>query len=196
MFDETHSYWMSATDTACLSHASAHFGDLWAKSHIPVLASDVCSPVSRRRMTSANSSLVQNRKEDQAPKNWCFEIVMLEKTPDLDYKKIKPVNLKGSQSWTFIVRTVAKLEIPILWPPDAESWLTGKDLEAGKDWGQEGKRGQVRGWDGWRASLTQWTWIWANSWEMVKDREAQSAAVHGVTKSWNWTWQLPQCQEI
>ena len=138
----------------------------------------------------------KKHKEGQAPKNWCFEIVMLEKTPDLDYKKIKPVNLKGSQSWTFTVRIVAKLEIPILWPPDVESWLTGKDLEAGKDWGQEGKGGQVRGWDGWMASLTQWTWIWANSWEMVKNREARSSAVHGVTKSWNWTWQPPQCQEI
>ena len=58
---------------------------------------------------------------------------MLEKTPDLDYKKSKPVNLKGSQSLTFIVRTVARLQIPILWPPEAESCLTGKDLDAGKD---------------------------------------------------------------
>ena len=105
----------------------------------------------------------KKHKEGWALKNWCFEIVMLEKTPDLDYKKIKPVNLKGGQSWTFIVRTVAILKIPILGPPDTESWLTGKDLDAGKDWRQGGKGEQVRGWDGWMASLTQWTWIWANS---------------------------------
>ena len=54
-----------------------------------------------------------------------------------------------------------KLKTPILWPPDVKSQLTGKDPDAGKDWGQEEKR--AREWDGWMASPNQWTWVWANS---------------------------------
>ena len=95
----------------------------------------------------------KKHKEGQAPKNWWFEIVMLEKTPDLDYKKIKPVNLKGSQSWTFTVRIVAKLEIPILWPPDVESWLTERTLKLGKIEGKKGRGGrskdEIVGWHHW-----------------------------------------------
>jgi len=70
------------------------------------------------------------------PKNWCFWIVVLEKTPKspLDSKEIQSVNPKGNQSWTFIGRTDA--EALILWPPDAKNWLIWKDLDAGKDWGQ------------------------------------------------------------
>ena len=69
----------------------------------------------------------------------CFLTAMLEKTSasPLDSKEIKPVNPKGNQPWIFIGRTDAKAEAPILWPPDAKSWLTGKDPDAGKDWGQE-----------------------------------------------------------
>ena len=70
----------------------------------------------------------------------------------------RSVNPKGNQPWIF-TRTDA--EAPTLWPPDVKSQLTGKDPDAGKDWGQE-EKGQT-GWDGWMASLTQWTWIWANS---------------------------------
>ena len=68
-----------------------------------------------------------------------LSIVVLEKTLEspLDSKEIKPVNPKGNQPWTFIGRTDA--EAPILWPPDAKSWLIGKDPDAGKDWGQEEK---------------------------------------------------------
>ena len=62
-----------------------------------------------------------------------------------DRKEIKPVNPKGNQSWIFIGRTDAEVEAPIFWPPDAKSWLIGKDSDAGKDWGQ--KEGG-RGWDG------------------------------------------------
>ena len=64
--------------------------------------------------------------------------MVLEKTLEnpLDCK-IKPGNSKGNQPWIFIGRTEAETEAPILWPPDAKSWLTGKDLDAGKDWGQE-----------------------------------------------------------
>ena len=76
-------------------------------------------------------------KESWALKNWCFCTVVLEKTHEkpLDCKEIKPVNPKGNQSWIFIGKTDA--ESPVLWPPDAKSWLIGKDPEAGKDWRQE-----------------------------------------------------------
>ena len=73
------------------------------------------------------------------------------------YKEIKPVNPKGNQSWIFIGRTDAEAEAPIVWPPDANSWLTRKDPNAGKDWRQEGE-GDGRGWVGWRALLTQCSW--------------------------------------
>ena len=64
---------------------------------------------------------------------------MLEKTLEspLDYKEIKPVNLKGNQSWIFIRRIDAEAETPILWPIDVKNWLIGKDPDAGKDWKQE-----------------------------------------------------------
>ena len=80
-------------------------------------------------------------KESWAPKNWCFWTVMLEKTLEspLDWKKIKPVDPKGNQSWIFIGRTDAEAEAPILWPPYAKNWLIGKDLDAGKDWRREEK---------------------------------------------------------
>ena len=74
--------------------------------------------------------------------NGCFWIVVLEKTLEssLDCKEIKPVNPKGNQSWTFIGRTDANAETPILWPPNVKNWLLGKDPNAGKDWRQEEKR--------------------------------------------------------
>ena len=78
-------------------------------------------------------------EESWAPKNWCFWTVMLEKIlgRPLDCKEIQPVHPKGDQSWVFIGRTDAKAETPILWPPDAKSWLIWKDCDAGKDWRQE-----------------------------------------------------------
>ena len=77
-------------------------------------------------------------KEGRMLKNWCFWTVVLEKTLEshLDNKEIKPVNPKENQPWIFIGRTDAEAEAPILWPPDVKSWLTGKDPDAGKDWGQ------------------------------------------------------------
>ena len=97
------------------------------------------------------------------PKNWCFQTVVLEKTLEshLDCKEIKPVHPKD-QSWIFIGRTdaEAEAEAPVLWPPDTKNWLTGKDLDAGKDWRQE--KGMTR-WDGWMASLTRCTWVWVSS---------------------------------
>ena len=76
-------------------------------------------------------------KEAWAPKNWCFWTVMLEKILEspLGSKEIKQVNPKGNQPWIFIESTDA--EAPILWSPDVKSQLTGKESDAGKDWGQE-----------------------------------------------------------
>ena len=78
-------------------------------------------------------------------KNWCFQTVVLEKTPEslLDYKEIKPVNPKGNQPWLFIGRTDTETEAPTLWPPDAKSWLIGKDWcwERLKAKGDSGGRG-------------------------------------------------------
>ena len=73
-------------------------------------------------------------KKSWTPKNWCFWTVVLEKTPEspLDCKEIQPVHPKGNQSWIFTGRTDA--EAPMLWPPDAKNWLTGKDPDSGKDW--------------------------------------------------------------
>ena len=80
-------------------------------------------------------------KESWLPKNWCFWTVVLEKTLEspLDCKEIQPVHHKGDQSWIFFGRTDVKAETPILWPPDAKSWLIGKDPDARKDWKQEEK---------------------------------------------------------
>ena len=73
--------------------------------------------------------------------NWCFWTVVLEKTLEspVDCKEIQPVHAKGDQSWVFIGRTDVEAETPIIWLLDAKSWLTGKDPNAGKDWGQEEK---------------------------------------------------------
>ena len=78
----------------------------------------------------------------------------------LHCKESRPVHPKGNEPWILIGRTDVEDEAPILWPPDVKSWLTGKDPDAGKDWGGEGGN---RRWDCWMASLTQWTWIWASS---------------------------------
>ena len=74
--------------------------------------------------------------------------VVLEKTLEspLDWKKIKPVNPKGNQSWTFIGRTDAEAEAPKFWPPDVKTWLIGKDPDAGKNWRQKEKGIQSMRW--------------------------------------------------
>ena len=90
-----------------------------------------------------------DHKESWVLKNWCFWIVVLEKTLEspLDSKEIKPVNLKGNQPWILTGRTNDEAETPILWPPDVNSQLTGKDPDAGKDWGQEEQgRQRMRWW--------------------------------------------------
>ena len=93
-------------------------------------------------------------KESWAVKNWCFWTVVLQKTLESssDCKEIQPVHPKGDQSWVFIGRTDVEAETPILWPPDVKSWLTWKDPDAGKDWGQEEKgttEDEMVGWHHW-----------------------------------------------
>ena len=80
-------------------------------------------------------------KESWAPNNWCFWTVVLEKTfqSPLGCKKIQPVHPKGNQSWVFIAGTDVEAETPVLCPPDAKRWLTGKESDAGKDWRREEK---------------------------------------------------------
>ena len=89
-----------------------------------------------------------------APKNWCLQTVVLEKTLEspLDSKEIKPVNPKGNQPWTFIGRTDAAAEGSILWLPDVKNWLIGKDPDSGKNWRQEEKgmtEDEMVGWHHW-----------------------------------------------
>ena len=89
--------------------------------------------------------------------------------------------------FNLIGRTDAEAETPILWPPDAKKWLIGKDPDAGKDWRQEEKG--MTGWDGWMASLTQWTWVWAGSgswWWTGKPGVLQSMGSKSWTQLSNW----------
>ena len=98
---------------------------------------------------------------------WCFWTVVLEETLEspLDSKEIQPVHRKGNQLWIFIGRTDA--ETPMLWPPDAMSWLTGKHPDAGKN-----RSRRRRGWQRmrWMDCITDMSL--SKLWEMVKDREA------------------------
>ena len=100
-------------------------------------------------------------EESWVSKNWCFWTVVLEKTLEspLDCKEIQPVHPNGDQSWVFIGRTDVEAGTPILWPPDVKNWLTGKDPNAGKDWGKEEKGMTEDAMIGWH----QWTWVWVNS---------------------------------
>ena len=95
-----------------------------------------------------------NHKESWVWKNWCFWIVVLEKTlkSPLECKDIQPVTPKGNQSRISIGRTDAETEAPILWLPDAKNWLIGKDPDSGEYWSQGEKRmieDEMVGWLHW-----------------------------------------------
>ena len=135
-----------------------------------------------------------NYKESWEMKNWCFWIVVLEKTLEspLDCKEIQPVHPKGDQSWVFIGRTDAEAETPMLWPPHAKSWLMKRP------WCWEGLgaggEGDNRGWDGWMASPTRWTWVWVNScswWWTGRPGVLRFMGLQRVRHDWvtelNWT---------
>ena len=126
---------------------------------------------------------VLDHKKGWAPRNWCFQTVVLEKTLESSLDcKIKSVSAKGN---LFIGRTDTEAEAPILWPPDTKGWLIRKDPDAGKDWGQEEKRD--REWDAWMASPTRWTWVWANYkwwWRTGKPGVLQSMGSQRVRHNW------------
>ena len=119
-------------------------------------------------------------EESWVPKNWCFWTVVLEKTLEspLDCKEIQPVHSEGDQSWDFFGGNDVEAETPILWPPHAKSWLIGKD------WCWEGLGAEEKGttedeiavWHHWLDGLSELQ-------ELVLDREAWCAAIHGVAKS-------------
>ena len=126
-------------------------------------------------------------KESWGPKNWCFWTVVLENTLEspLDCKEIQPVHPKGNQSWIFIGRTDAEAETP-----NAKNWLIWK-----RPWCWErlkaGGEGDDSGWDGWKASLTQWTWVWVDScswWWTGRPGVLQSMGSQRVwTRQSDWT---------
>ena len=136
-----------------------------------------------------------DHKEGWGPKNWCFRTVVLEKTLEspLDCKEIQPVHTKRNQSWMFIEGLMLKMKLQyfghLMWKTDSFE----KPLMLGKT---EGKRraGGDRGWDGWMASLTQLTWVWANSgrwWRAGKPGVLQSMGSKRVGHDWatelNWS---------
>ena len=121
---------------------------------------------------------------------WTVVLEILESP--VDCKEIKSVNPKGNQ-WIFTGRTDAEAETPILWPLDAKNWLIWKAPDAGKDWRQE-EKGYNRGWDGWMASPTQWTWVLASSgswWWTGKPGVLHSLGSQRIIHDWvttlNWT---------
>ena len=134
-----------------------------------------------------------DHKEGWAPKNWCFWTVVLKKSLEslLDSKGIKPVNPKGNQSWIFIGRTDAEAEAPMLWPPDLNSWLTGKDPDVGKDWGQEEKGATVDEMVGWHHRLNGHEFEQTLGVSEGKGRLA--GTVHGVANSWIWLTDWTLC---
>ena len=140
-------------------------------------------------------------EEGWAPKSWCIWTVMLEKTLEspLDCKEIQPVHPKGDWSWVFIGRIDAEAETSNIL---ATWWWRVDSLEKTLILGGTGgrRRRDDRGWDGWMALLTRWTWVWVNSrswlwtgrpgmlWFMVLQR-----ARHDWVTELNWTYRPVEC---
>ena len=136
-----------------------------------------------------------NYKESWAQKNWCFWIVVLEKTLEspLDCKEIEPVHPKGNQSWIFIERNDVEAEAPILWPPDAKNSFENT-LLLGKIEGKRRRKGQQR--IRWLHGITNLVGISLSKLqEQVLNREAWCATVHGSQRvGHEWTelnWDKP-----
>ena len=127
-----------------------------------------------------------DHKESGALKNWCFWIVVLKKTLEspLDSKEIKPVNPKRNQFWIFFGRTDAEAETPILWPLMRRTDSLEKTLMLGKIEGKRRRRWQRMETSGWHHQLNGHSL--SKLWEMVKNREAWRAMVHGIAKSQTW----------
>ena len=132
-------------------------------------------------------------KKSWAPKNWCFWIVVLEKTLESpwDCKKIQPVHPKGDQPWLFFGRNDAKAETPVLWPPHAKSWLIGKDPDAWRDWGQEEKGTTEDEMAGWHHRLDGCEFEWTS---VIGDGQGGLASCNSwgrkeldMTERLNWT---------
>ena len=103
-------------------------------------------------------------EESWEPKNWYFWTVVLEKTLEspLDCKEIQPVHSEGDQPWDFFGGNDAEAETPVLLATSCEESTHWKRLWCWEGLGAGGE-GDDRGWDGWMASLTRWTWVWVNS---------------------------------
>ena len=139
------------------------------------------------------SMLDLDYKESWASKNWCFWTVGLEKTLEipLDCKEIQPVHPKGDRSWIFIGKTDADAGTPILWPPEAKSWLIWKDPDAGKDWRWEENGTTENEMVGWHHRLNGHEFGWRPG---VGDGQAGLASCGSwgcneshMTEQLNWT---------
>ena len=126
-----------------------------------------------------------DHKERWALNNWYFWTVLLEKTLEspLDWKEIQPVYPKANQSWIFIGRTDTKAEVPILWHLMWRTDSLEKTLFLGK---LKMGEGDDRGWYGWMASPTQWTWVWVSSMSWQWTGKPVVLQSNGVTKRWTW----------